>query len=85
MRICVGGAERCSESRLQLIRRFAAAAVIAEQLETRIANGEEIDVQMHSTLSSTLVRLSNKIGINRVARDITPTLADYLGENDHDD
>jgi hypothetical protein len=61
-----------------LIRRFAAAALLAEQLETRIANGEEIDVQTHSTLSSTLVRLSNKIGISRVARDITPTLADYL-------
>jgi hypothetical protein len=73
-----------------LIRRFAAAAVIAEQLETRLANGEEIDVQKHSTLSSTLVRLSNKIGISRVARDITPTLADYLkqeidGEAEHDD
>jgi hypothetical protein len=27
-----GGADACSESRLQLIRRFAAAAVIAEQL-----------------------------------------------------
>jgi hypothetical protein len=73
-----GGVENCSESRLQLVRRFAAAAVIAEQLETRLANGEEIDVQQHSTLSSTLVRLSNKIGINRIARDITPKLADYL-------
>jgi hypothetical protein len=61
-----------------LIRRFAAAALLAEQLETRIANGEEIDVQMHSTLSSTLVRLSNKIGIKRIAKDITPKLADYL-------
>jgi hypothetical protein len=28
-----GGLDQCSESRLQLIRRFAAAAVIAEQLE----------------------------------------------------
>ena len=49
-----GGADRCSESRQQLIRRFAAAAVLAEQLEGRLANGEQIDIAEHATLSSTL-------------------------------
>lgn len=73
-----GGIDRCSESRLQLIRRFAAAAVLAEQLESRLANGETIDINEHATLSSTLVRLSAKIGIDRVPRDVTPTLAEYL-------
>ena len=68
----------CSESKLQLIRRFAAAAVLAEQLETDLANGKEIDVQQHSTLSSTLVRLSNKIGIGRIAKNVTPDLTDYI-------
>jgi hypothetical protein len=29
-------------------------------------------------LSSTLVRLANRIGIERVARDISPTLSDIL-------
>jgi hypothetical protein len=28
---------RCSESRTQLIRRFAAAAVLAEQMESKLA------------------------------------------------
>ena len=32
-----GGADQCSESRLQSVRRFAAAAVLAEQLESRLA------------------------------------------------
>jgi hypothetical protein len=73
-----GGADRCSESRHQLIRRFAAAAVLAEQLEARLVNGEQINVQEHATLSSTLVRLAQRIGINRVARDISPTLGDLL-------
>src|SRR3984893_3781455 len=31
-----GGADQCSQSRLQLVRRFAAAAVLAEQLESRL-------------------------------------------------
>ena len=77
-----GGIDRCSESRLQLIRRFAAAAVLAEQMESRLANGEEIDIAQHATLSSTLVRLAAKIGIDRIPRDVTPTLAQYLADRD---
>jgi hypothetical protein len=73
-----GGADRCSESRTQLIRRFAAAAVLAEQLESRLANGEQVDINEHATLSSTLVRLAAKIGIDRVPRNITPSLPEYL-------
>jgi hypothetical protein len=72
-----GGVEQCSESRQQLIRRFAAAAVLAEQLESRLANGEAIDITEHATLSSTLVRLAQRIGIDRVARDVS-TLAELL-------
>ena len=67
-----GGADQCSESRLQLVRRFAAAAVLAEQLESRLANGEQIDIQEHALLCSTLTRLAQRIGIERRARDVTP-------------
>jgi hypothetical protein len=73
-----GGHERCSESRKQLIRRFSAACVMAEQLEARLANGESINVQDHAQLCSTLVRITQRIGINRVPKNVTPTLADYL-------
>jgi hypothetical protein len=73
-----GGPDLCSEARQQLIRRFAAAAVLAEQLESRLANGEEIDIAAHATLSSTLVRLAQRIGLDRRARDVTPSVADYI-------
>jgi hypothetical protein len=63
---------------LQLVRRFAAAAVLAERLESRLANGEQIDVAEHAVLCSTLVRIAQRIGINRVPRDVTRSLADYL-------
>jgi hypothetical protein len=43
----------------------------AEQLESRLANGEQIDIAEHAALSSTLVRLASRIGIDRVARDVT--------------
>jgi hypothetical protein len=73
-----GGAEQISEARLQLVRRFCAAAVLAEQMESRLANGEQIDIAEHALLASTLVRIARQIGVNRIAKDVTPTLQDYL-------
>jgi hypothetical protein len=73
-----GGIERLSESRIQLIRRFSAACVLAERMESRLVNDEEIDIQEHSLLCSTLVRIAQRIGINRVPKNVTPHLHDYL-------
>jgi hypothetical protein len=72
------GLDHCSEARLQLIRRFSAAAVMAEQLEANLANGAQIDVQEHCLLSSTLTRLAQRIGIDRRSKIIGSTLSDYL-------
>lgn len=73
-----GGADQCSESKKQLIRRFAAIVILAEQMESKMANGEEISIERHATLSSTLTRLASRIGIERIAKDVSPTLSDYL-------
>jgi hypothetical protein len=72
-----GGDAQMSEARRQLIRRFAALAVLAENMEARLAMGETIDLAEHCTISSTLVRLTTRLGLNRHARMI-PSLADYL-------
>jgi hypothetical protein len=74
----LGGADRCSEARLHLIRRFAAQVCLAEVMEARMANGEDIDVGAHCQTSSTLVRLATRIGLKRNAKDITPTLSEIL-------
>jgi hypothetical protein len=73
-----GGPDRCSETRMQLIRRFASGAVLAEELEARLVRGEPVDIAEHALLSSTLVRLAQRIGIDRRAKPITPTVRDYL-------
>jgi hypothetical protein len=78
-----GGEDQCSESRKQLIRRFAAAAVLAEQLESKLANGEQISISEHALLSSTLTRLAQRIGINRVAKAV-PSLDEYLSTSNID-
>lgn len=73
-----GGTDRLSSARLQLIRRFAGGAVLAEQMESRIVLGEQVDVGEYSQLSSTLVRIAQRIGINRLPKNVTPDLRDYL-------
>jgi hypothetical protein len=80
-----GGLARMSEARQQLIRRFAAAAVIAEQIEAKLANGEAVNIQEHALLSSTLTRLASRIGIDRRMRTITPSLQEYLVMKDQED
>jgi hypothetical protein len=80
-----GGVDQCSESRQQLIRRFAAASVLAEQLESKLANGEDIDIVKHALLCSTLTRLSQRNGINRIPRDVTPSLNTYLARKVQDE
>jgi hypothetical protein len=73
-----GGLENCAQARVQLIRRFAAASVIAEGLEEAYLGGATIDITTHSQLCSSLVRIAHRIGINRRLKNVTPALADYL-------
>jgi hypothetical protein len=73
-----GGLDRCSEARIQLVRRFAASCVMAEEMESRLVNGEKISIVEHALLCSTLVRIAHRIGINRVPKNVTPDLQDYL-------
>jgi hypothetical protein len=77
-----GGEDLCSESRKQLVRRFAAAAVLAEQMEAKLARGEEIDIQEHALLCSTLVRVAQRIGIDRIPKNVTPSLGQLLREHE---
>jgi hypothetical protein len=72
-----GGEDQCSEARRQLVRRFAAAAVLAEQMEADLARGLPIDIQQHALLCSSLVRLAQRVGINRVAK-LVQTPDEYI-------
>jgi hypothetical protein len=73
-----GGAARMTEARMQLARRFAAQSVMAEELEAALARGENVEVEQHALISSTLVRLASRLGMDRRAHKIVPDLADYV-------
>jgi hypothetical protein len=76
----LGGLDRCSEIKLGLLRRLAAATVQAELLEARMVNGEKVDVTQLCTLASTTLRIAWRLGLERVPRTVgAPTqLGEYL-------
>ena len=74
----MGGLDCCSQIKLGLVRRLAATTVQAEMLEARMVNGEAIDIATLCTLASTTVRLSQRLGLERRARNVTPSVGQYL-------
>jgi hypothetical protein len=76
----MGGADQCSDIKLGLLRRLAAVTVQSELIEARMINGEAVDIGTLCTLASTTVRLSQRLGIERVPKDISPSLADIQRE-----
>jgi hypothetical protein len=64
---------------LEIVKRFAATVMLAEALEARLINGQPVNAAEHALLSSTLCRLSSRIGIRRLPRSLqTPSLKDYF-------
>ncbi len=74
----LGGKEHASETKRHLAKRASALIVWCEVEEARLATGETLDVQTYTTAVNALRRLLCDLGLERVARDVTPPLADYL-------
>jgi hypothetical protein len=74
----MGGADQCSDIKMGLMRRLAAVTVQAEVLEAKMINGEQVDIGTLCTLASTTVRLSQRLGIERVPKLVGPTLTDLI-------
>jgi hypothetical protein len=77
-----GGIENCSEVKLGLARRLAAATVLSEEIEGKVVNGEAISIADFCQLASTTVRLATRLGVERVPRDVSMSLADILREHE---
>ena len=63
---------------LAIIRRAAALAVWCEQAEAEQATGGDLDIAAYSAATNTLRRLLADLGLERRARDVTPSLSDYI-------
>ena len=67
-----------SEAQRQLARRCATIAIACEKMEGEAAAGNDINLEVYGTLTDRLGRCFQRLGLKRQARDVMPTLAEYL-------
>ena len=78
----LGGADMLSEAQLSLIRRAAALACEIEEMESRMSRGIEVSLDTFGRAASHLRRLYETLGLKRQPRDVTPTLAELIAQDE---
>jgi hypothetical protein len=61
-----------------IARRAASLCVVCEQAEAEMLAGGILDLAEFTTAANSLRRLLSDLGLERRAKDITPSLASYL-------
>jgi hypothetical protein len=74
----LGGKDQLSAIEMALVEAFAGAAVTLDNLNTRLLLGQTIDLSEHALCVSAMVRVASRLGLQRRAKNITPTLHQYL-------
>lgn len=76
----LGGADMLSEAQRQLARRAATISVECERIEAELAGTGKISIKRmdhYGTLTDRLGRALGRLGMRRIARNITPDLETY--------
>jgi hypothetical protein len=74
----LGGADRLSTAEKQIVNRAALVGAMCEDVGVRWLAGEPVDAMQLTTLANAERRLLEVLGMKRRARDVTPTLCEYL-------
>jgi hypothetical protein len=74
----LGGPEVLSEAKKQLVKRCATLETELERMEGELAEGKSVDLDLFGRTVGNLRRTLEAIGIDRVAKDVTPNLADLI-------
>src|ERR1700730_7262897 len=74
----LGGPDILSEGQRQLCRRAATLSIMAESMECDAVGNKPFDVDLYGMLTDRLGRCLQRLGLERKARDVTPTLQSYL-------
>jgi hypothetical protein len=67
-----------SGAQTAIARRASALCVVCEQAEAEMVAGGVLDLAEFTTAANSLRRLLSDLGLERRAKDITPSLASYL-------
>lgn len=74
----LGGEDSLSAAEHLIVRRAAIAGAMSEDLAARWLTGEPVDPAIFATLANVERRQLEAVGIRRRARDVTPSLQDYI-------
>lgn len=74
----LGGEDTLSRIEKSLVEAYSGSYVLLSNLNTRVALGEVIDISQHSQCVLSMVRVGSRLGIQRRAKDISPTLSDFI-------
>src|SRR5262249_45722941 len=68
----LGGRELIGEAKAALIRDCAALEIVLEKMRGRMSEGLNVDAEAYARIAAHRRRLLETLGLERVARDITP-------------
>jgi hypothetical protein len=74
----LGGADAVSAMKRAVIDNAATLGAMLEDMAASYLAGEGADLALYATLANAQRRLLADLGLERRARDITPSLADYV-------
>jgi hypothetical protein len=75
----LGGRNMVGEAKAAMVRDCAAIEIALEKMRGRMSEGQHVDIQLYARVANQRRRLLESIGLERVARDVTPmTLDNYL-------
>lgn len=73
----LGGEDQLSTVQIGLIRRYAGLSVLAEDWESQMLQGKNVDLTEMMRITNVLTRLARQIGLSRKAQSV-PSIKDYL-------
>jgi len=79
----LGGVDQLSAIQLDLIEAFVGEALVMQRMNAEVLLGKEVDLGLHALVAGAMCRLATRLGVKRVARDVTPpSLAVYLASKE---
>jgi hypothetical protein len=67
----LGGRDLLSEAQISLVKRSSALELELEQLEGKLSQGEDVDLDRYGRAASHLRRILETLGIKRLPRDVS--------------
>jgi len=70
----LGGEGQLTTVQKHLVEAFAGVSIVVNAINAQLLLGKPVDILELSSAVSTLVRLASRLGVDRIARDITDPL-----------